>query len=299
MQMKKVLHTLLFFIIATSTYAQFLFDNYTLTFESPSFFNHVIIPSYPGNKWQIGNPQKTLFTAAYSPSNVIVTDKLNSYPINDTSVFFIKNVTFGQGFVMPHTVILAGKYFVNSDTLTDFGKIEFSPDNGTTWINLITATTYSSSIFWFPKPTLTGNSFGWKDFYVNIAQLGPIFNIQDNDTVLYKFSFISDNIQTNKDGLMYDDLHFEDYIESLPEIQSDRLISIFPNPSKDQLTIKQFDKINPANEIRIYNSMGQLILTRKISSLEETINSGLEKGLYFYSLSNSTGQITNDKLIVE
>ncbi|HEY0030587.1 MAG TPA: hypothetical protein VGC65_07505, partial [Bacteroidia bacterium] len=41
--------------------------------------------SNPGNVWQIGPPQKNTFTGAVSSPNVIVTDTLNYYPVNDTS----------------------------------------------------------------------------------------------------------------------------------------------------------------------------------------------------------------------
>ncbi len=43
--------------------------------------------SQQGNIWQIGRPQKILFNLAFSIPNAIVTDTLNTYPINDTSSF--------------------------------------------------------------------------------------------------------------------------------------------------------------------------------------------------------------------
>ena len=52
------------------------------------------------------------------------------------------------GFAFVHTAILSGEYYVNSDSLTDFGLIEFSPDNGTTWIDLINDTTYANDLWW-------------------------------------------------------------------------------------------------------------------------------------------------------
>ena len=55
--------------------------------------------------------------------------------------------------------MLTGNYLVKSDSLKDYGKIEFSPDNGSTWIDIINDTAYSSSISWYSaKPILTGNS---------------------------------------------------------------------------------------------------------------------------------------------
>ncbi len=259
--MKKSLLLSLIIFIKFILKGQDFSGNYDLNFENSTFFNHIVIPTGSNNKWQIGAPQKAVFTSAFSPTAVIVTDKISPYTINDTSIFIIKN-TVGDGFVYHHTAILAGKYFVNSDSLTDFGKIEFSPNNGVTWIDLINTVTYSASIDWVIKPTLTGNSLGWKDFYVNIAQLGPIFNIHYGDTVLYKFSFITDNNQTNKDGIMYDDFHFEDYVESIPEIKNDHLISIFPNPVSDIVRIDELKNgFTPA--IEMYDFNGRSVYTEK------------------------------------
>ena len=141
-------------MIATLTFAQWEDNYYTITFEDPSMFFHINIDTinHPNNSWHIGPPTKTVFTSANSLPNVIVTDLDNSYPPSDTSVFIIKNVADGGGFEWPHTAILAGYYYVNSDTLTDFGSIEFSPDNGITWIDMINDTVLidsTSSMYWY------------------------------------------------------------------------------------------------------------------------------------------------------
>ena len=286
------------FAIATLFLSGQAFNDYlyTLTFENPSLLNHVFIPTNSSNKWQIGAPQKTVFTSAFSPTNVIVTDKSNPYPINDTSIFIIKNIANAGLLNAGGTTILSGKYFVNSDTISDFGKIEFSPNNGTTWVDLINTTTYSNSIFWTFKPTLTGNSNIWKDFYVNISQLGPLFNIQNGDTVLYKFTFISDNTQSNKDGLMYDDLHFEDYLESIPEIQNDNLISIFPNPTSDLITINEIKK-GSRPKIEIFDFTGHLVFVDKKFSGQTISTKALPSGVYFLKYSDSNSYATK-KIVV-
>lgn len=257
--MKNLLLTISLTIVAAQSFGQWM-DFYELNFDDSYGIEHLKIDtvSNPSASWQIGAPQKTLFTSALSVPNVIVTDTVNSYPINDTSSFLIHNVA-GYGFVWPHTVILEGNYFVNSDSLTDYGTIEFSPDNGNTWVDLINDPTYDPYLMWpYPKPVLTGNSNGWKHFYLHLAELGPVFNIQLGDTVAYRFTFISDSVQTNKDGLMFDNFHFEDYVESIDEIQNNNLISLFPNPTSEQLLIKQ--KSNSSEQsIQIFDCQGQLV----------------------------------------
>jgi hypothetical protein len=176
---------------------------------------------------------------------------------------------------------------VSSDTLTDYGTIEFSPDNGTTWIDLINDTTYSSSFWWnLPKPTFSGNSYGWQYFYVNIAGLGPIFGIQNGDTVLFRFTFISDSAQTNKDGLMFDDFQFHDYFEGIEETQDNNLISIYPNPTSDELSI--YKTISGAySRIQILNYTGQ-ILYDVSNFVEEALDIGmLKNGIYLLKYSDN------------
>lgn len=85
----------------------------------------------------------------------------------------------------------------------------------------------------------------------------------------------------------------------IKENDFNRQIIVYPNPSKGQLTIKQIDKSSFADIITIYNPTGQIVLSKKIESSTEKLDTHLSKGVYFYILSNSTGQIFKDKLIIE
>jgi hypothetical protein len=280
------------FVISTQIIAQWEESNYDINFENdfgPSTLNIDTI-SNPNNIWQIGHPQKTLFTDAFSAPNAIVTDTLNTYPINDTSVFVITNVAVGMGFEWPHTVSISAKYFVDSDTLTDYGNFEFSPDNGITWVNLLDDTgAYASSIYWNGNTTtFTGNSNGWETFKVNIQALGPVFDITYGDTVLYRFTFVSDSIETHRDGLMFDNFRFLDYVEDLDEYQNDNFISIFPNPAKNELFI-EIEKVSFNKAIQITNYQGQLIYDNT-NFVGNSINiENFENGVYFLRYSDDKG----------
>jgi len=294
--MKTIIFILLS-IFSLTAYSQD-YSGYTIDFEDPLQFYRLKTDtnSNPNNIWQIGTPQKTIFTSAYSIPYAIVTDTTNPYPVNDTSMFIVKHVSdMMGGFQWPHTVILAGRFQVNSDTLNDFGMIEFSPDNGNIWINLLTDTYYQNQgcyEWWSSKPILSGNSLGWTDFYVWVAGFGPVFNIQPGDTVLYRFTFISDNIQTNKDGLMYDDLHFEDWTEGIKKIQNRIASKSYPNPTLSILTI-EFENIdNSIYEVFVYNEIGQQALIKKTTnqSKMEIDMESLSNGIYYYKLTNLTNR---------
>ena len=59
-----------------------------INFDSgDSLWNHAIIidtVNFRQNIWQVGKPNKSVFTSAMSAPNVIVTDTLNPYPPSDT-----------------------------------------------------------------------------------------------------------------------------------------------------------------------------------------------------------------------
>ncbi len=197
-------------------------------------------------------------------------------------------------------MILGGYYNVNADSLNDYGTIEISLDQGTTWINIITDTTYSLYIGWNgTKPTLTGNSNGWKYFHVYLGGLQSVSNVNLNDTILFRFTFISDPIVNTFDGLAFDNLNFCDYIEVIEEILSDNLITIYPNPTSELLFINR--KIQPSIEtIEVYNHIGQLVFEDKNfkSKTIDTKKLNLTDGFYYLKYSD-TKNYSVRKFIVE
>jgi hypothetical protein len=243
----------------------------------------------PNNIWQIGPPQKSIFDSSYSMPNVIVTDTINYYPVNDTSSFTIKTIA-DLGYIWPHAAAVGAAYKVNSDSLNDYGLIEFSPDNGNTWIDLLNDTIYDSYFYWmnpWGKPTLTGNSNGWKVFAVDVAYLGPLFNIQQGDTVQFKFTFISDSIADTLDGLMFDSFSYLDFVSSVEEHENLWFTSkAFPNPTNGKLKIDFAPSFGSALTLTVYDNTGkELFFMDKIK--ESTIDLSVEEfpsGAYSYLL---------------
>lgn len=262
---------------------------YDISFEGTYYCPNLIIDTVnnAGNIWQIGRPQKTVFDSAYSWPNVIATDTASAYPTNDTSVFVLKNVDVG-GFALHHTAVLGGYYRVNTDSLNDYGLIEFSPDNGLTWVDLINDTVYNSYYDWYTaKPVLTGNSNGWKNFSVRLEDLGPVFNMNWADTFLYRFTFISDNIPDTLDGLMFDNLHFHNEYEGIEEYSLVKS-KAYPNPVNGVLTV-DFDNTEYLPfQLSVFDNIGRQVYSQaEITNDRVSINTdNYHTGIYHYELSN-------------
>ena len=219
------------------------------------------------NIWQIGVPQKTVFNQAQSQPFAIVTDTLNTYPINNHSAFYVNYINFNCPYI-------EGYYYCDTDT-ADYGMIELSTDNGQTWIDLLTVTSNPSS-----RPVLSGNSNGWQYFALDF--MGYVDD-EDVDSLVVKFSFISDSIDTQHDGLMYDNLVFCIAANTQNRYQLND-VKVFPNPTSDRINF-QFEAIIDNAEIRIYSAIGQLMSRQDISDTAVQFDvSTWSKGMYYYGI---------------
>ena len=83
--MKKII-TILICLVATSNLAfcqQSIYFNFDQDTNYKKYF--YIDSGNVNNIWQIGKPQKSVFNAAHSAPNALLTDTVNHYPVNDTS----------------------------------------------------------------------------------------------------------------------------------------------------------------------------------------------------------------------
>ena len=280
-------------MLANTTFAQ---PYYIIDFDSPySENNHIIIDtvSNPNNIWQIGIPDKTIFDSAYSLTHAIVTDTLNPYPVSDTSSFILKHIRPGE-FGGNESLQLNFWFRFNSDTLTDYGMVEASVNNGQSWINLLTDDVTYGLQWLEPKPVLTGNSNGWQHFSLELSMLTYTFGY--SDTLLYRFTFISDSIQTNKDGWMLDDFQLQDWWEGIEEYRNSDLISIYPNPSSGEISIVNNNKPTNSYQVEVVDISGKTVL--KEENISNKLRIDLPNGLYLMKLKDND-KIYMKKLIIE
>jgi hypothetical protein len=275
------------------------FEDWSLCWKDTLVIDTV---NYPNNNWEIGQPNKAVFQNAHSEPNAIVT-KLNTYySSNDTSVFTIIYKA-DMGLDWYGRVTISADYRIDSDTLTDYGTIEYSPDNGLTWIDLLTDTFYYQlGLYQWngPKPVFSGSSSGWQKFYLQITDHTNLFNISYGDTVLFRFTFISDSIQTFRDGWMIDNISIEDIVEGIEEFHAKPInISIYPNPVSSVAVIESDTPLHKAALI-VYNAQGQKV--KQLSDIDGqriTVECGhLPNGLYFVQLIEQNKPVATAKLII-
>jgi len=247
--------------------------------------NSIVINSSPSNLWQICVPNKPIFNQSLSPTHAILTDSTGPYPVNDTSVFILKTYTFLTGDDVP---VFGGWYKFDSDSLKDFGRIDVSYDHGMTWRDILTDTT----IYWHTqKPVFTGRVYQWREFYASWIYYPPTF-----DTVYYRYTFISDSIQTNQQGWMLDNIYVTDHIEGIQSHERDDQLSVFPNPSSDQISISVKDFLGLI-EVSIYDLLGGLKLKQKLIQNDSQIDiASLPAGVYMMRV-NLGGQLHIVKLL--
>jgi hypothetical protein len=253
--------------------------------------------SNSNNIWHIGAPQKALLSSALSAPNVIITDTANFYPMNDTSSFILSHVA-DLGFSMVNQMVISGSYAVYSDTLTDIGSIEFSPNNGGLWIDLNNPLSYAANVVFNTgtAPVLSGNSNGWKQFSILLTGFNPTFNIQYGDTVLWRFTFKSDGIQTNKDGIMFDSL----YVWDVPPIgiqmnnTEEKKVRTYPNPAKTNIYFDFKKKLEGAYLIKVYSTLGKYINEMMITDTKKELSIDIKnypEGIYLFSIQDKAGTI--------
>jgi hypothetical protein len=236
------------------------------------------------NQWQIGNPSKVNFNTAYSLPNSLITDTINSLLPNDTSVIYIKHYRYEQPF---HVFVLQFMYKLDGDS-TDIGIIEISPDGGNNWINVLTEDVNYDMYWYDTKPTLTGSTIGWQSFSLDMMSWASGWGDYPinftSDIVLFKFTYITDTILTEKDGWIIDNLYIDDYYEGINEIKDNDLISIFPNPASNELNILK-KNYNNKSIIQIFDLSGRIIYENKDFSDNLVNISELDNGLYVFKYS--------------
>ena len=221
------------------------------------------------NIWQIGRPQKAVFSSALSAPNAIVTDTLNSYPVNDTSVFIL-SAPLSLSNNRP-LLELQFSYRLDIDTNT-IASVEISADNGRHWNNVMDS--LPANFYWDgDTANLSSSTNGWDQFFIAYRCPGCV---NESDSILFRFTFISDSVPSTKDGWMIDNIGLSYWCETGPTIN---YTGIYPNPAISELNIFSSDVIT---NISIINVLGQMVYNDTYNNNTVQMNvESLIAGVYF------------------
>lgn len=254
---------------------------------------YIQIDSDSTNVWQVGLSSKIILSSNFY-DNVLITDTLNPYPINNTSVFefAIRNCDhntayYGGGYYWTDIYMnLAYDTEPGSDGL----MIEVKHGINGAWTNLIedmtpgltmsNTYTVNDTVAALGAPGYSGVSSNTQlQIQYPAIDLGMMY-----DTVYFKFTFASDSVQTNQDGFMFATMNFGGFFWSIEENMVKEPLKFYPNPAINRVTIDAQGFSD--GEVIIYDVTGREVLNQRFGNGEIDV-SRLEPGRYVVRCSTS------------
>ncbi len=285
--MKKIIFTIFSVLQFSGAFAQyFILYSDTINFEEPC--NYLTIDNSGSNLWQIGIPSKTILDTAYSTPYAIITDTSEYYTANNHSIFTLKlePESFGDG---GNTEINFWHKF-DTDSISDYGVVEVSYDEGNEWKVLRTDTTYlidfTRNDSFTASHLATGQSNGWVNdlycFRFYLASGG------EPENIWLRFSFYSDGQENDREGWMIDNIRIT---QILPwGIEENNLFYSYPYPNPCQSVLNILIPDNEYKHITLYiwDNYGRLIVSELLENKQIRLTTGqLKNGLYFYTVLNN------------
>ncbi len=307
--MKQIYLLAILSIINIKMYSQIqIHYSASINFESNSHLVEIDTSQIP-NIWQMGKPNKTILNSAYSVPYGIITDTINTYPINNFSSFQIKILPppfscWGTGYLS-----FVHKY--DFENKKDGGFIEVKYDQDTNWTNIIFDTQplfhYSSNLYSdsdtiignIPAYTGTLNGWGYTDI-MWVWQMGVKSEFHDSLTI--RFSIKSDSNNTNQEGWLIDNisLQLEDCTGKIisSNIKSD-CSNIYPNPVVKTSVLEFSNNSKALTKISIFDLNGKVIKCTDIYENNVLINKNdFIEGVYHYQISQNDNIIGAGKFLI-
>ncbi len=280
----------------------------TITFENP--YEYIKIDTSGKCIWQIARPQKPYFNSSYSGDKAILTDSVNSYPINNHSFFDLKIGEFNCPYFFyneSRNFCIEFNHKFDTDTLSDGGYITISYDNGETWGNVFLDNNsyfeimtpyyaYNEEIIDFNISTLNNGELGFsgrsdewistKLEWVHFFGLPKKGYTVPGDTIILRFNFISDDTESAKEGWMIDDISIYQILIFSGGLVRDYgksdLIKVYPNPSGSYTKI-ELDQTYRDIQVDQIDMHGQILNTSQFYNSDhiELQNDNQLEGLYF------------------
>lgn len=229
--------------------------------------------------------ESTRAIKSLSNGNIIFTYEKNS---------FISN-TYTDGRVImlsSNGNLIWEKDFGGSDNDVISDILEFGPGHiimvGATWSDSLIVNSSNGGI-WLLDIDYNGNT-NWQTTYNFNGIYGSYYKLQKtNDNGL----MLSSNTQPSTPGCLCSDasfIKFSQLTTDLIGIQRQELISIYPNPAKDFVTVNLKNRTTDT-QYQIINAIGQTVLSGTLRQENSTINTNeLAHGIYFIQIDGQEKQ---------
>lgn len=313
--MKRLLLYIGIIILSANGYGQ-IYDSwgdflYMDSIDFDPLSDWITIPGEDLNIWEAGIPDKQLFRSSLSGKAVIITGSNNSYPVSVDDHFILSIPLTDQWNYLWPEVILSFYHKFDTDSLYDGGIIEVSYDGGDTWINVLND--YKNVYHHFHglyeegdtidggTNAFTGRSDNWE--YVELQWVwlaltkGATSDLYTNP--IFKFRFISDEMDNYRDGWMIDQLVFRSYdVSGSIDRMLNSDIIIYPNPCMDHFFIQSRNVLNHVR-LFLYHSDGRIVANQEIPIDTKVSTTDYLPGIYFYKIiDDDRGIIKTGKLVV-
>ncbi len=263
--MKRLLLLILFSSLYFTSFSQFYYQYFDGADTSYLYSIIIETDSSSSNIWQIGEPQKNIFNAAGTFPNVIVTDTVNPYPINNTSSFEfgVARTPWGFGGILA----LQWVQKLDMDHGLDGGLVEISLDTGATWSNVVNSP-YTYNFYGFQAgnlDTLTNGEYaftGTDSSWANVWLCYDLNWLSTMDSVMLKYTFVSDSLNSNKEGWMIDNfMGSTTLVHTVQELDQEEYLKVEPTLTSGRVNIhaKIIDEFHIIESIQLINVEGRIV----------------------------------------
>lgn len=292
MNQKNLLSILLIFIAgaAPAQAQQTAFSQY-FDGADTNKYNSILVQldTGSGNVWQVGPPQKTLFDSAATAPNAIVTDTINTYPNDKSSAF-----QFGLRRYSLRGNIVAFRWMqkLDMDFGHDGGAVEYSLDTGQTWISIFTDTnvynfygfdTTNADTLANGTHVFTGTDSVWRDVWLCYRNS---YFLQHGDSIIFRFTFYSDNVDSNKDGWMIDNMLIQETIfHTVNKTDPGKTLLVYPTITTGIVKVSLGDEKGYIDNMVLVNEQGQIVKRISVKGTKADFDiGGMPAGNYFLSV---------------
>jgi hypothetical protein len=297
--MKKLLLLAMLLITSVYSHAQTFYYLDSLNFESQPVTG-LVISSDTLNQWQIGQPNKAVFTNAIGGAKAMVTDTADTYIPGVKSSFVFDPYYYLTGDTNAVTFAfytIGFNYSINTDSLAG-GYIELSYDS-VKWFNIVRQDSiwsnwYMESMAYQLPDTLYNNEPGFSGNATNqyyqfqFGQMAVRGGVWPTVGPYVRFTFISDSLSNPADGWMLDKFFLTASAGGSVNENLAKSVALYPNPASDKLAIEVDTKQFSPNKVQIRNIKGQSLYSSAFESKYINV-ANLPYGAYFIILTDSKG----------